>query len=70
MIYLSEVNRQVKMHIPTLTYAVKRIRLERDAKLNDLLMESMSDDDRENAKLVIQDAYRRKLDLIVDKHII
>ena len=70
MIYLSEINKRVKMHSPTLTYAVKRIRLERDAKLNDLLMESMSDDDRENAKLVIQDEYRRKLDLIVDKHII
>ena len=70
MIYLSETNKRVKMHSPTLAYAVKRIRLERDAKLNDLLIESMSDDDRENAKLVIQDAYRRKLDLIVDKHII
>ena len=70
MIYLSEINRKIKMHSPTLTYAVKRIRLERDAKLNDLLVESMSDDDREVAKLVIQDEYRRKLDLIVDKHII
>ena len=58
------------MHIPTLTYAVKRIRLERDAKLDNLAMESMSDDERDYSKLVIQDEYRRKLDLIVDKHIL
>tara|TARA_Y100001956_G_C4078407_1_gene167245 strand:- start:599 stop:811 length:213 start_codon:yes stop_codon:yes gene_type:complete len=70
MIYLSEVNERVKMHSPTLTYAVKRIRLERDAKLNELLKKPVSDDDIEIAKLKIQESYRRKLDLIVDKHII
>ena len=70
MIYLSEINKRFKMHIPTLTYAVKRIRLERDAKLDNLAMESMSDDERDYSKLVIQDEYRRKLDLIVDKHIL
>lgn len=70
MIYLSELNKVVKMYSPTLTYAVKRIRLERDAKLEDLSKESMSDDERDYSKLVIQDEYRRKLDLIVDKHII
>lgn len=70
MIYLSELNKVVKMHSPTLTYAVKRIRLERDAKLENLSKESMSDDERDYSKLVIQDEYRRKLDLIVEMHII
>lgn len=70
MIYTSEINRQIKMHSPTLSYAVKRIRLERESKLNDLAQESMSDDERDYCRLMIQDEYRRKLDLIVDKHLI
>lgn len=70
MIYTGEINKVVKMYSLTLTYAVKRIRLERDARLEDLAQESMSGDERDYSKLVIQDEYRRKLDLIVDKHII